>query len=172
MQLERRRWLDCGQHTSGWIIHFPRSSPDLLICCRLISKTCCPFRRRRAPVASLQRSVCTSTDHLLIANVFSLHFVLWHVLSTGNFFAPRTVCFICRCPFACVGRASVGLHTEMYFANNPTEEDAFVLSVEKTKLSVIVPRFGIEGTVRGSKVVKGASPQKSSGCRKICKVIL
>lgn len=45
------------------------------------------------------------------------------------------------------GRASVGLHTEMYFANNPTEEDAFVLSVEKTKLSVIVPRFGIEGTI-------------------------
>lgn len=42
----------------------------------------------------------------------------------------------------------MGLHTEMYFANNPTEEDAFVLSVEKTKLSVIVPRFGIEGTVR------------------------
>ncbi|CAM9204183.1 unnamed protein product [Ectocarpus fasciculatus] len=45
------------------------------------------------------------------------------------------------------GRASVGLHTEMYFANNPTEEDAFVLSVDKTKLSVIVPRFGIEGTI-------------------------
>lgn len=42
----------------------------------------------------------------------------------------------------------MGLHTEMYFASNPTEEDAFVLSVEKSKLSVIVPRFGIEGTVR------------------------
>lgn len=45
------------------------------------------------------------------------------------------------------GRASVALHTEMYFANNPTEEDAFVLSVQKSKLTVIVPRFGIEGTV-------------------------
>lgn len=43
----------------------------------------------------------------------------------------------------------MGLHTEMYFANNPTEEDAFVLSVQKSSLSVIVPRFGIEGTVRG-----------------------
>lgn len=42
----------------------------------------------------------------------------------------------------------MGLHTEMYFANNPTDEDAFVLSIDKTKLSVIVPRFGIEGTVR------------------------
>ncbi|CAM9455731.1 unnamed protein product [Pylaiella littoralis] len=46
------------------------------------------------------------------------------------------------------GRASVGLHTEMYFANNPTEEDAFVLSVDKSKLTVIVPRFGIEGTIK------------------------
>lgn len=41
----------------------------------------------------------------------------------------------------------MGLHTEMYFANNPTEEDAFVLSVQKSSLSVIVPRFGIEGMV-------------------------
>lgn len=47
-----------------------------------------------------------------------------------------------------LGRASVGLHTEMYFANNPTDEDAFVLSIDKSKLSVIIPRFGIEGTVR------------------------
>lgn len=46
------------------------------------------------------------------------------------------------------GRASVALHTEMFFAQNPTEEDAFVLTVDNTKLSVIVPRFGIEGTVR------------------------
>lgn len=44
----------------------------------------------------------------------------------------------------------MALHTEMYFANNPTEEDAFVLSVDKSKLSVIVPRFGIEGSVRVS----------------------
>ncbi|CAM9803551.1 unnamed protein product [Scytosiphon promiscuus] len=45
------------------------------------------------------------------------------------------------------GRASVALHTEMYFANNPTEEDAFVMSVDKSKVSVIVPRFGIEGSI-------------------------
>lgn len=47
-----------------------------------------------------------------------------------------------------IGRASVALHTEMFFAQNPAEEDAFVLAVDMTKLSVIVPRFGIEGTVR------------------------
>lgn len=50
---------------------------------------------------------------------------------------------ICYVP----GRASVGLHTEIYFGNNPTEEEAFVLSVDKDKISVIVPRFGIEGPV-------------------------
>lgn len=37
----------------------------------------------------------------------------------------------------------------MYFANNPTEEDAFVLSVDKSRVSVIIPRFGIEGSVSG-----------------------
>ena len=68
---------------------------------------------------------------------------------------------ICRCLCAFVGRASVGLHTEMYFANNPTEEDAFVLSVEKTKLSVIVPRFGIEGTVREERAIV-------EGCQRRC----
>lgn len=46
------------------------------------------------------------------------------------------------------GRSSVALHTEMFFAQNPTEEDAFVLSVDTFKIGVIVPRFGIEGSVR------------------------
>ncbi|CAM9627658.1 unnamed protein product, partial [Sphacelaria rigidula] len=46
------------------------------------------------------------------------------------------------------GRSSVALHTEMFFAQNPTEEDAFVLSVDPSKLGVIVPRFGIEGSIK------------------------
>jgi exoribonuclease R len=35
----------------------------------------------------------------------------------------------------------------MYFKSKPTEEFAYVLSVGKGKLTVLVPRFGIEGTV-------------------------
>jgi S1 domain len=48
------------------------------------------------------------------------------------------------------GRASVALHTVMYFKSKPTEEHAYVLSVGKGKLTVLVPRFGIEGTVSSS----------------------
>lgn len=61
----------------------------------------------------------------------------------------------------------------MYFANNPTEEDAFVLSVEKTKLSVIVPRFGIEGTVREGccQMLSKAQHANSFGCRKIYRAV-
>ncbi|CAM9533622.1 unnamed protein product [Discosporangium mesarthrocarpum] len=46
------------------------------------------------------------------------------------------------------GRASVALHTELYFEQNPTEEDAYVLSVDNATLSVIVPRFGIDGKIK------------------------
>eukprot|EP00980_Cylindrotheca_fusiformis_P030799 scaffold25436_cov127-Cylindrotheca_fusiformis.AAC.7 len=51
------------------------------------------------------------------------------------------------------GRASVQLHTLIFFAsNNATEEDAYVLDVETAEQSdpsftVIVPRYGIEGRI-------------------------
>lgn len=46
------------------------------------------------------------------------------------------------------GRASVGLHTAMYFKAKPSEEDAYVLAVTKDRLNVLVPRYGIEGQVQ------------------------
>eukprot|EP00611_Tribonema_gayanum_P002124 TRINITY_DN1155_c0_g3_i2.p1 TRINITY_DN1155_c0_g3~~TRINITY_DN1155_c0_g3_i2.p1 ORF type:complete len:1007 (+),score=329.82 TRINITY_DN1155_c0_g3_i2:263-3283(+) len=45
------------------------------------------------------------------------------------------------------GRASVAMHTVLYFNLNPTEEEAYVLSVSQSKITVLVPRFGIEGTI-------------------------
>ena len=51
------------------------------------------------------------------------------------------------------GRASVQLHTLIFFAgDNAKEEDAYILDVEtaeqsKPSFSVIVPRYGIEGRV-------------------------
>jgi exosome complex exonuclease DIS3/RRP44 len=51
------------------------------------------------------------------------------------------------------GRASVNLHTLIFFASsNAREEDAYVLDVETAEQSdpsftVIVPRYGIEGRV-------------------------
>lgn len=53
------------------------------------------------------------------------------------------------------GRASVQLHTLIFFANDAggKEEDAFVLDVETAEksepsASVMVPRYGIEGRVK------------------------
>jgi len=46
------------------------------------------------------------------------------------------------------GRASVGLHTQLYFKDHPaTAERAYVLSCHRDKVVVLVPRFGIEGTI-------------------------
>jgi exosome complex exonuclease DIS3/RRP44 len=52
------------------------------------------------------------------------------------------------------GRASVQLHTLIFFANDSSkDEDAYVLDVETADksdpiLSVIVPRYGIEGRIK------------------------
>ncbi|KDO31060.1 hypothetical protein SPRG_22126 [Saprolegnia parasitica CBS 223.65] len=45
------------------------------------------------------------------------------------------------------GRASVSLHTLLYFANNPTVTDAMVNKVRANGIGVLLPRFGIEGMV-------------------------
>ncbi|OQR96378.1 exosome complex exonuclease RRP44 [Thraustotheca clavata] len=45
------------------------------------------------------------------------------------------------------GRASVSLHTLLYFANNPTVTDAMINKVRGNGIGVLLPRFGIEGMV-------------------------
>lgn len=45
------------------------------------------------------------------------------------------------------GRSSVALHTQLFFKEKSTEEKAYVLSVKADAVSVLVPRFGIEGVV-------------------------
>lgn len=42
------------------------------------------------------------------------------------------------------GRGSTAFHTVLYFKENPTTEDAYVLRILESKLVVLVPRFGIE----------------------------
>ncbi|XP_048589574.1 exosome complex exonuclease RRP44 [Nematostella vectensis] len=45
------------------------------------------------------------------------------------------------------GRASVDLHTQLFFKKRPSTEDGFVLFVRKNALQVLVPKFGLQGTV-------------------------
>ncbi len=44
-------------------------------------------------------------------------------------------------------RASVHIHTLLFFCNKPSVEPAYVLSVDAHSVNVLVPRFGIEGTI-------------------------
>lgn len=44
-------------------------------------------------------------------------------------------------------RASVNLNTLLYFKLKPSQEDAYILSVLPDAITILVPRFGIEGTI-------------------------
>jgi len=45
------------------------------------------------------------------------------------------------------GRASIGLHTLIYFRNRQVEEDAYVIKVRDNGVVVLVPRYGVESIV-------------------------
>lgn len=45
------------------------------------------------------------------------------------------------------GRASVELHTQLFFRNRQVDEEAYVLAVKKNALHVLIPRYGLEGTL-------------------------
>jgi exosome complex exonuclease DIS3/RRP44 len=59
------------------------------------------------------------------------------------------------------GRASVGLHTLLYFKNRPTIDTACVIKIKSNGAVVLVPKYGIEGPVYVCK--KGG--ESSSGYR-------
>ncbi|OQV16180.1 Exosome complex exonuclease RRP44 [Hypsibius exemplaris] len=45
------------------------------------------------------------------------------------------------------GRASVSLHTQLFFRNRKVDEEAYVLFVRKNALQVLIPKYGLEGTI-------------------------
>ncbi|CAG0916314.1 unnamed protein product [Notodromas monacha] len=45
------------------------------------------------------------------------------------------------------GRASVNLHTRMFFKGRVSEEDGYVLQIRKNALQVLVPKYGLEATL-------------------------
>ena len=47
-----------------------------------------------------------------------------------------------------VSRASVSNHTLLYFTDHPSTEVAYILSITEDRFSVLVPRFGIEGSIQ------------------------
>ncbi|XP_070553170.1 exosome complex exonuclease RRP44-like [Ptychodera flava] len=45
------------------------------------------------------------------------------------------------------GRASVGLHTQLFFKDKSVDEEGFILFVRKNALQILIPKFGLEGTL-------------------------
>ncbi|XP_060081285.1 exosome complex exonuclease RRP44-like [Ylistrum balloti] len=45
------------------------------------------------------------------------------------------------------GRASVNLHTHIFFKNRITNEEGYVLFVRQNALQVLIPKYGLEGTL-------------------------
>ncbi|XP_066998770.1 exosome complex exonuclease RRP44 [Anabrus simplex] len=45
------------------------------------------------------------------------------------------------------GRASVALHTHMFFRERIQDEDGYVLYVRKNALQILIPKYGLEGTL-------------------------
>lgn len=57
------------------------------------------------------------------------------------------------------GRASVSLNTHLFFRGRTQEENGYVLFVRKNALQILIPKFGLEGTIylsgrKGSKTHK------------------
>lgn len=45
------------------------------------------------------------------------------------------------------GRASVNLNTHLFFRGITQQEDGYVLFVRKNALQILIPKFGLEGTI-------------------------
>lgn len=45
------------------------------------------------------------------------------------------------------GRASVALHTHLFFRGRVQDEEGYVLYVKKNALQILIPKYGLEGTV-------------------------
>lgn len=45
------------------------------------------------------------------------------------------------------GRASVNLNTHLFFRGLTQQEDGYILFVRKNALQILIPKFGLEGTI-------------------------
>ncbi|KAK7114496.1 exosome complex exonuclease RRP44-like [Littorina saxatilis] len=55
------------------------------------------------------------------------------------------------------GRASVNLHTQLFFKERVQDEEGYVLFVRKNALQVLIPKYGLEGTLFLNAPEKGAA---------------
>ena len=44
-------------------------------------------------------------------------------------------------------RASVNLHTHIFFRNKKSQEDGYILFIRQNAIQVLIPKYGLEGTL-------------------------
>jgi len=61
-------------------------------------------------------------------------------------------------------RASVNLHTHLFFKNQPRDEEGYVLMIKQNAVQVLIPKYGLEGTLylRASPGSSGAASSRGS----------
>jgi exoribonuclease R len=69
-------------------------------------------------------------------------------------------------------RASVKLHTLLYFKDRPSVESAYVLSISQDLVTVLVPRFGIESGIEIRSICDLLNASKSRFDAKTCSVTI
>ena len=60
-------------------------------------------------------------------------------------------------------RASTDLHCQLFFKDRVQDEEAFVVRVRKNAISVLVPRYGLEGPVYLQPREGGSTAAAASG---------
>ena len=58
-------------------------------------------------------------------------------------------------------RASVNLHTHLFFKNQPRDEEGYVLMIKQNAVQVLIPKYGLEGTLylrKGGTGDRGGGP--------------
>lgn len=60
-------------------------------------------------------------------------------------------------------RSSVALHTHLFFKHRVQDEDAYVLTVRQNALQVLIPKYGLEGSVYLKASGDGADSKAASG---------
>ncbi|XP_071174781.1 exosome complex exonuclease RRP44-like isoform X2 [Mytilus edulis] len=55
------------------------------------------------------------------------------------------------------GRASVNLHSHIFFKNRAVDEEGYVLFIRKNALQILIPKYGLEGTLYINKEKSGVT---------------
>lgn len=117
-------------------MHQPEEFKHYGLACPIYTHFTSPIRRYADIIVHRLLAVCISADatYPQLLDKKSNH-LLCHNLNYRNRMAQYA------------GRASVALHTHLFFRNKVQDEEGYILFVRKNALQVLIPKYGLEGTL-------------------------